>query len=81
MVALRLLKARKKGIQAVMLEMLYLCVYCFLGGTMFFFGMTQIDGPFSEGIWILLMLVVFWLGFAMRAFALYRMLLPKDPSS
>ncbi len=74
MLIVRLLKAGKKGLAALKLEALYLALYCFMVGGLFFFVLTKKDSDLGEPIWILMLSVVFISGFVLRVYALFRMI-------
>ncbi|MFM7217119.1 MAG: hypothetical protein ACKO1U_03770 [Bacteroidota bacterium] len=67
---LRILRAGKKGGKALVLDILYLCTYCFLGGIVVFYVMAFVSR--ADWMWGIAFCVMFWGGFFLRAMPLLR---------
>jgi hypothetical protein len=76
MIVVRLLKARKSGLAALKLETIYVGLYCFMCGAFTFFILTtkSADTRLMDPLWMILLAVVFLLGFSLRFFALFRLM-------
>jgi hypothetical protein len=76
MLLVRLLKARKSGLAALKLETINLGLYSFMCGSLIFFVLTtkSADTRLMDPLWMILLVVVFMIGFSLRFFALFRMM-------
>ena len=70
MVITRILRSRRTGGKAIVLELMYLFFYTFMGGSLFFFAITQMSG--GESLWAISFFVLFWGGFAIRAYPIFK---------
>jgi len=70
MLLTRLARSRRKGGKAVVMDLMYLFLYTFMGGALFFFALTQMTG--GEFWWAISFFFLFWGGFAMRAYPIFK---------
>jgi undecaprenyl pyrophosphate phosphatase UppP len=76
---LRIFRSGKKGGAALVLDVLYLCLYCFLGGIVIFYVMAFVNQ--SDWLWGVAFCVMFWGGFFLRALPLFRHLKEREPEA
>ena len=69
-ISLRILKGRRKGIAALKIEIIYLLVYCFLGGFLTYLAISK----FPSIAYAILFLGVFWAGLLIRIYPLFKQL-------
>lgn len=70
MIAVRLIKSRKPVIAGFKMEIIYLCIYAFLGGNLFMYFLTT--SPASDWLWGIALLSVFSGGFVLRLISLFK---------
>jgi hypothetical protein len=69
---IRFIKSRKKDGAALVMEVVYLCIYAFMGGIFLCFILEKL--PAGDWLWAILFLVLYWGGFLIRSFPLFKQL-------
>ncbi|MFM8432488.1 MAG: hypothetical protein ACKOA1_06815 [Bacteroidota bacterium] len=70
MILVRMIRFKRKGGAALVMDVSYLCLYCFLGGLVVFYLVAFIPG--ADWLWGLAFCAMFWGGFFLRAIPLFR---------
>ena len=72
LVLLRFLKSKREGGRALIMEIMYLCVYAFMGGIFLCFILEKL--PSADWLWGVMFLFLFWGGFIIRSLPLFKSL-------